>query len=371
MKHFAIPLLLFPLLTLTSCDEGRENIISLPEELQISLNDINQREEIRGISAAILVNDELVTAAAGNSTSDVAVTNDMIFASGSVSKTFTATVVLHLVDDGIINLDDPISKWIDSFPNIDPAITIDQLLTHTSGIFSYTSNEEFVQGLFQEPDNMYHPVDILAYVEEPLFDRGTSWSYSNTNYLLLGMIVEASTGMAFHRVLRTYIIEPLQLRNTLFPPFEDLNNALVAHSWLRNTSGELEDTFGKLNAAYSGAWTAGAIHSTSADLVMFLRALMQSEIISQGSLDKMVSFVAVNNEAHSHFGGYGYGVMQFFTVREFWGHSGDFFGYRTNMIYVPQDNVFIAFHINQEIDESTRVQITTELIQLAVKYAES
>lgn len=368
MRRSIFPIVISCLLFLTSCQESEINNQSLTSELQSSLEQIIDREGVRGISAALMVNDELVSASAGVSTTNVPITHDMIFGSGSVTKTFTATLVLQLAEQGFLHLDDAISKWLDPITHVDPEVTITQLLTHTSGIFSYTQNTDLIQMLIEEPNRHLTPFEILEYLREPIFEKGTSWSYSNTNYLLLGMIIESVSGMSYYNLIHANILEPLDMENTFLPPFDDITLKNVAHSWFPNASGELEDTFGQLGAAYTGAWSAGAIHSTSADLIRFIRALMTSEIINESSLNQMISFVAVNEENHPHFGGYGYGVMQFLTIREYWGHSGDFFGYRSNMVYVPQDNIFLAFHINQEVDESVRVNLTTELIELAVKH---
>ncbi len=352
-----------------SCSGETDPSQTFDGSLHETLEDIVKNKNLVGISAAIILKDgTLIAGAAGQSSVAISLEPDMIFASGSISKTFTAVMILRLAQSHQLDLDDPISKWLPNYENIDPQITIRNLLNHTSGIYNYTESP-IIDELIADGTRNWSPEEILSFVEPPLFQKDEGWSYSNSNYTLLGLIIEAVTRDSAHEFLRQTITESISLENTFFPPHDNLPDATLAHPWMEDSSGQLADASGEpRNSFYTGAWVAGAIHSSSADIAKFGRSIFNGTLVDSNSLAEMKEFIPINSQVFPHVGGYGLGLMQFLTIREYWGHSGDFFGYGSMFIHVPQDEIDIAFHVNQTLDENVRVDISTQLIDLAIKH---
>ena len=120
---------------------------------------------------------------------------------GSNTKTFTATMMLKLSEQGIVSLDDSLHHWLPGFNNIDSNITIKQLLRHNTGIADFWT-PSWVNIIFANPDSIWTPEDVLNFVGPPLFPAGTNVSYSNTNFTLAGMIIEAATGQNYHMLVK-------------------------------------------------------------------------------------------------------------------------------------------------------------------------
>jgi D-alanyl-D-alanine carboxypeptidase len=137
---------------------------------------------------------------------------------GSVTKTFTATLLLKAADEGLLSLDDPIDKYVKGVPNGDK-ITLRQMSDMTSGLDSYTEDQQWVKEWSSDPRRVWAPEELaqIGIKESPLFDPGTGWFYSNTNYVLLGLVLEKVTGKPISQLYQKEIIGPLHLRETSFP----------------------------------------------------------------------------------------------------------------------------------------------------------
>jgi len=238
----------------------------------------------------------------------------------SVTKTFVATVVLQLAGEGKLSLDDPVERWLPGTVPNGGAITLRELLNHTSGLFDYTNNPDAVSAALANPGREWAPRELLAYAfaRPPLFAPGANWSYSNTNYVLLGLVIEAVTGKKVEQVLRDRLFEPLRLRSTSFPSGTAVEEPF-AHGYL-NQAGTLVDLAPILNPSW--AWAAGQIVSTAADLTKFFSALLNGRLLSPALLAQMKSGSVVG-------GTYGLGLRITFTrCGRAFGHDGDFIGWR-------------------------------------------
>ncbi len=373
-KSYGAKLLLLSLaiLFLACSKDELEEPIPIEQQLQVALEAQYEMQNVQGVSASVIwPNGTSWTGAAGFSYSNVPIEPNMLFGAGSISKHFMATLTLLLVEDGLLSLSDRLDKWIDDLaPEIDPAITIHQLLNHTSGISSYTANREFGQTLFADSTKNWTPREILTFVENPLFNPGMSWSYSNSNFLLLGMVAESATNTLLHTILQNRIFGPLNMTNTFLPedelseperaaiPWSRFDISNLNSSTLRNLKGMPRQT------VYSGAWSAGAIISTSSELARYMKAIYLEEFLSSESLNLMTEFVPISTAEFPHIGGYGLGSMQFLTLREYWGHSGDVFGYGAIAGYIPQDQISVAVLVNQDIDENTKAAFVEEFIKV-------
>ncbi len=233
-------------------------------------------------------------------------------------------------------------------PNIDGNISITQLLNHTSGIYNYTANPDH-QFLVQiDTDHHRDPlVTIENYVLAPNFPAGTGWSYSNTNYILLGLIIESATGNALEVEIDRRISTPLALHNT----FLELGDS-DRHIWA-NTA-ELT------RARYTSAWAAGGIASTAADIAKWGQILYGGGFLQQSSYDAKLTFLSAGSLE------YGLGVIRYQFSDEHGfahGHGGAISGFASQLLYFPQYGASIALTMNSlETAASIQFASTVEAI---------
>ncbi len=252
---------------------------------------------------------------------DRAVDSDGWFRIGSVTKTFTAAVALSLVADGLLDLDA-------SYDQV-PGITLRQLLNHTSGLYNYTDDMEDSAAIVRERYDHWDPQRALgmALRHEPLFAPGTDWSYSNTNYTVAGLIIEAASGNTYAEEVRSRILEPLGLRHTIVPGDDVDLPEPHAHGYM-SVDGELVD-MARLNA--SQAWSGGEMVSTAADLNQFYAALLSGKLLAPAQLEEMLTVVP-NGEGGRGYG-LGIGRRHLADGTVLWGHNGGIFGYLTSSFH--------------------------------------
>src|SRR3954464_14396307 len=196
------------------------------------------------------------------------------FRVGSITKPFVATAVLQLVGEHKLALEDTVERWLPALVPNGERITVRQLLNHTSGLFAFGGDRDFVTHAFEDPLRAWTPQEIVAIAtaHPPTFAPGTAWSYSDTNYFILGMIVEAATGRPLAGELRRRILPPLRLRATSLPTEPDIAGPHAHGYFLR----PLEDvTVG----SPSVQWAAGALVSNADDLARFFRALDRKSVV--------------------------------------------------------------------------------------------
>lgn len=246
---------------------------------------------------------------------------------GSLTKTFVATVVLRLVAEHLLSLSDTIARWLPGLVPDGANVTIRELLQHTSGIYSYTSDPGFQQALAADPTRVWQPGELvrIAVAHPPLFPPGTSFAYSNTDYVLLGMIIHAATGHSVDQELQALIFEPLGLRNTSFPYADPRLRQPYAHGYLLSqpgATGPADATV--MSPSWAGA--AGAIVSTAPDLARFYTALLTGKLLPAPQLREMMTTVPIGSGA-----GYGLGIISVpLPCGTAWGHQGSFPGYLNN-----------------------------------------
>src|SRR5262252_7631464 len=158
---------------------------------------------------------------------------------GSVTKTFVATVVLQLVAEHRLSLSDTVARWLPGLVPGGGGITVQELLQHTSGIYSYTNDPGFQQALTADPTRVWRPTELvrIAVAHPPAFPPGTTFAYSNTDYVLLGMIIQAATGHPVGQELQARIFQPLGLRDTYFPYANLHLRKPYAHGYLLGQPG--------------------------------------------------------------------------------------------------------------------------------------
>jgi CubicO group peptidase (beta-lactamase class C family) len=158
---------------------------------------------------------EVITAALGESMTGVPATTDMHFRNGAVAISYVSTLLLTLVDQGVVHLDDPLSLWMPELPYADK-VTLKMLANMTSGYRDYVPNEQFVKDNYLDPFRQWTPEELIAFGldQPPYFEPGTNWSYAHTNYVILGLALERATGKSMVDLLQERVLGPLGLTNT-------------------------------------------------------------------------------------------------------------------------------------------------------------
>lgn len=259
---------------------------------------------------------------------------------GSVTKIFTAALIMKLAEDDVLSLDQKISDFYPDFEHADK-ISIENLLNHSSGIKDvFTIPSVFITST-NFPDKVWNPKDLAkACLSKKLnFTPGSEHSYSNTNYILLGLIAEKTAGKKAADLYREHIFEPCGLSNTYFIPFEDPPAELVT-GYVRNYALSLKKWYpnppGNVSWATVG-FTAGAIASNSSDLTKFALMLFRGDILDDASLEATTDFQ----------GKYGLGLQKFkVNDKYYYGHEGEITGFEAICAYDPSDGKVVSICCN-------------------------
>lgn len=263
------------------------------------------------------------------------------FRIASMSKTFVAVVALMLAEDGILDLDDPARKWLPdemvaNIANLD-TVTLRQLLMMRSGIDDYFSTEEFWDAVFANPSRAWTAGDALeyAYGLPPLFAPDEEFWYSNTNYLLVQLILEKASGLSLHTLVRDKILNPLALKDTYTQSQENLPGGFVNGYEDIDGDGEAEDVSDLNDGAGLGD---GALISNAADLTTFYRALLQDQtLLSPAAMKELLAF-----QPDDSGGGYSLALASWESpYGEALGHSGAVSGFQSIGMYLPQYEAII------------------------------
>jgi D-alanyl-D-alanine carboxypeptidase len=237
-------------------------------------------------------------------------------------------------------LDAPISAWFPTFPGA-TKITVRELMNHTSGIFNYTDDLGFQSTVNSQPMKKWthqELVDIAA-AQPPYFPPGTAWKYSNTDYIMLGMIVEAVTGDTIGKEIRASLLDPNHLGSTSFDGEEPIVGTL-AHGWLGSM-----DVSTAIDPSY--AWAAGAMVSSMSDLCDWAGTLYAGKILMPSTMKEMLTTVATDQPGLR----YGLGVFvgdASIAGDTIVGHPGDIPGYHTHMWYLPNEHIAFATAVNAD-----------------------
>jgi D-alanyl-D-alanine carboxypeptidase len=277
---------------------------------------------------------------------------------GGVTKSFTATVVLQLVGERKLKLGDTVEDWLPGVISNGDAISIRQLLNHTSGIYDY-AGDPAVLAPYQQGDLTY-VFDPLIGVQiaadhGPLFAPGSQLSYSNTNYILLSMIVRAATGNTIASELQSRLFEPLGLRHTSFPTLSEIDGRHT-HGYLPLEDGPYDVTAW----SPSGFGAAGAILTNADDLARFYRALLHGRLLPARLLKAMQTIdpVATGGLPDSGIlgGGWGLGLLrETFPCGDAWGHDAENPGYMTAAWSTKNAHRQVVVVVNSNYDHNEPV----------------
>lgn len=278
---------------------------------------------------------------------------------GSNTKTWTGTVILQMVQEGKLELDDPVSTYRPDVPNGDN-ITIAELLTMRSGLHNYTATLELNEALDTEPDKVWTPEELLAlaYAYPPSFPPDQGWEYSNTNTVLLGLIAEDLDNKPLARIFQDRLFTPLGMTGTSFPADTDTSipapysrgyfygtnvetmdqPSLSADRLAAVASGELKAT-DATNDNPSWTWAAGQGISTANDLATWVKAMVGGELLDGEVQDLRMASIQPSDIDDPESAGYGYNIAQMGPLL---GHTGELPGYNSFMGYDPVNEVTIV-----------------------------
>jgi D-alanyl-D-alanine carboxypeptidase len=287
------------------------------------------------------------------------INNHTLFQIGSITKTFTASIILKLVEENKLHLDDSVSLWLPQYVRWH-AITIRNLLNHTSGVSNYSHGESFDKMLRANPQKYWSLLELsdLAYHQPDLARPGKKYNYTNTDYVLLGMVIEKVTHQSIQKVFDHYL-EAHQLDHTFYAasgyPAKFSDN--IAHGYNRDSTFQLNQDV--TSVSVSSAQSAGALISTPNDIVKWLRELFSGEIISNHSLDDMLSIISEKDASIINLkkdlqkyrpksqlneigAGYGIGLVYFKQYGFTWAHAGGMLGYESLYTFNPCNGIYLA-----------------------------
>ncbi|MBA3713191.1 MAG: beta-lactamase family protein [Pyrinomonadaceae bacterium] len=335
-----------------------QNRTKLKQRVQARLNELHAGAEFPGANVGFVLPDgrhaSVSAGLADVESKQLLKSMDRVLA-GSIGKTYVAAVVLQLVQEGKVNLDDKVARWLGRetwfrrLPNAE-AITLRMLMKHTSGIPEHVLNEEFIKAIKEKPDKIWEPQELLAYVfdKEPLFPAGDGWSYADTNYIVVGMIVERVTKRKLYDEISRRILKPFKLDDTI-PSDKRIIHRLIAGYSMPNSPFGVEGRMivgGRFIVNPQFEWAGGGFASTAEDLARWAKIMYEGKTFKQLYLIEMLDAV----EAKTGKGDkYGLGVQ----VRQSdlgvsYGHGGWFPGYLSEMEYFPQHKIAIAIQFNTD-----------------------
>ena len=262
---------------------------------------------------------------------------DNIFKIGSITKQFTAVAILQLVEQGKLNLQDDITKFIPDYPTQGHKITIEHLLTHTSGIQNYTEMKDFEYRMSLD----FNPSEFLNHFKNQPMESapGTKWNYNNSGYFLLGYVIEKISGKTYPQYVEENFFKPLGMTSSLYGSDSKI---------IKNRAGGYDkDSIGVVNApklSMTQPYSGGSIQSTVDDLFKWHQAIHSYKLLKKESLDKAFKKYKLTDgtETDYGFGWFLKNVQESPTIE----HSGGISGFLTQSIYLPKEDVFVAVFSN-------------------------
>jgi D-alanyl-D-alanine carboxypeptidase len=297
--------------------------------------------------------------------------NDLML-QGSVGKTYVAAVVMQLVHEKKFALDDLIEKflgkekWFARLPNANE-ITVRMLMNHTSGLVRYEFKEGFIRDLTANPDKVWKPEELISYVfgSNPPFAAGQGWEYSDTNYIVLGLIIERVTKSAYYEQAKTRLLKPLKLDRTVPSDSRLIPGLIQGYAGRQNPFGGTDEMIvgGKFAINPQFEWCGGGMASTSRDLARWAKSLYEGRAFNRALLGEMLEGVAARLGPEAK---YGLGVIIRPTPLGIsYGHSGFFPGYLTDMMYFPDHKFAVAVQVNTSASRATGKPLSGIIIDLA------
>ncbi|HKV34679.1 MAG TPA: serine hydrolase domain-containing protein [Pyrinomonadaceae bacterium] len=361
--------------TVVVCGQTSGNMTALENALQLKLEEWHKAGNFPGATIGVaLPNGQSFGLAVGFSDRDAKTPmkpHDRLLA-GSVGKTFAAATALQLVKQGKINLDDKIEKylgsepWFARLPNAKD-ITVRQLMNHTSGLVRYEFKNEFTKDLTANPEKVWKPAELLAYLFDTKapFEAGKGWNYSDTNYIVLGMIIEKVTGRKFYDEANKRVLKPLKLTDTIPQDGPRLKGVVQGYAGPNNQFGGTDAMIvnGKFVINPQFEWTGGGYASTAHDLARWAKMYYEGKAFSPDLLPQVIDGVAAPMLGRETKYGLA-AIIRQTTAGTAYGHSGFFPGYMTDMMYFPEHKIAIAVQVNTSVGRSLGKPLSRVLVEM-------
>ena len=332
---------------------------NLQSRLQLRLDSLHRAGRFAGAQIGVALPDgstiAVATGFADTAKHEVMTTRHLLL-QGSVGKTYVSAVAMQLVRERKFELEDPISKylasepWFSRLPNAQ-SITIRQLMNHTSGLVRYEFNERFTADLTASPDRVWKPQELVAYILDTAapFAAGQGWDYSDTNYIVLGMIMEKVTGRAYYDLVRERVLRPGNLQATVPSDARVIRGLANGYAGANNPFGGTDAMLvdGRMVINPQFEWTGGGMASTAEDLARWGKRLYDGQAFDPSMLPMLLDGVPARLGPNAR---YGLGVI----IREtplgtLYGHSGFFPGYQAELLYLPELKAAVAFQVNSSV----------------------
>jgi len=306
---------------------------------QTVLDSVVPASGVKGVSAAVLAPGQgLWTGVSGISSAGVPITKEMRLGFASNTKLFIAVTLAKLQEQGVLSLDDHLYQWLPAFSHVDSTTTIRQLLSHQSGIFDFWNDNQtwFWNIIYADTAHFWTPQEILATIGNPHFAPGNGYRYSNTNYILAGMVIEAATGTSWVQKMHDFIFNPLTMDSTFVGALEPRNGP-VAHEWALNY-GEVVNS--PMTSAYSAIEAAGAIESTPQEMAEWYSSLFNGAVISDASLQEVLNFEPTSQ--------YGLGIAEYLANDSHFSyvHGGALIGCLSQLVFDVQTGSVMSIITN-------------------------
>ncbi|HQR32519.1 MAG TPA: serine hydrolase domain-containing protein [Blastocatellia bacterium] len=335
-----------------------DNVAELARKIQLRFLELRKESDFPGANIGIVWgNDRAMSVSVGFSDLEnekaLKPTDRML--AGSIGKTYVSAVTLQLVEEGKLELDDKIEKWLGKEPWFDRlpnarTITLRMLMNHTSGIPEHVQEKAFAKAMLDQPDKVWKPEELVAYIldRKPLFEAGKGWSYADTNYIVVGMIFERVSGKTVYGEVQRRILDKLKLKETLPSDSRTIAGLIPGYSQIGSPFGFEGRTIieGKFIVNPQMEWCGGGFASTAQDLARWAKFLYEGKVLDRPSMKDLLDAVPAKTGRGDK---YGLGVQ----VRESqwgisYGHGGWFPGYLSEMEYFPQYKAAIAVQLNTD-----------------------
>lgn len=282
------------------------------------------------------------------------------FRIGSVTKSFTVTRLLQLAETGAIDLDNPISDYVPGTQN--GTATLRQLANMTSGIFNYTEDTEFVQEWLDDLSAPWTEEELVAVADrnDPYFAPGGGWHYSNTNTVLLGMVIGQVTGESLAQQLGAHVLGPLGLTETLYPVSTDIPEPFSHGYALLGDPGDYTDFTISNPTASAGS---GAMISTIEDMRQWGVALATGALLTPAMQAERLALVPTDGGIGPEYDGYGLGIG---SLSGWLGHTGDYLGYQSLVMHDPVFDQTVVILTNLLTGDHVPTEIFREMAPLLV-----
>jgi D-alanyl-D-alanine carboxypeptidase len=349
---------------------------ALRQKLQGQLDEWHKNGKFAGATAGVVMADGtsfgLATGYSDRDAKTPMRASDLMLA-GSVGKTYCAAAAMQLIKEGFFSLDDKIEKhlgkekWFARLPN-GKDITVRQLMNHTSGLVRYEFKEQFTKDLTANPAKVWKPEELVAYIldTEAPFKAGQGWDYSDTNYIVLGMIMEKTTGKKYYELVKARVLKPLKLKNTVPSDNPKIKGLVQGYAGKDNPFGGKDAVIenGKFIINPQFEWTGGGMAATTEDLAVWAKAMYVGRAFPPDMVPAMLDGVSapmLGREAK-----YGLGVIIRPTRAGLtYGHSGFFPGYMTDMMYFPDKKFAVAVQVNSSVPQDLGKPLGRVLVELA------